>query len=215
VIEQRIRDRVTGAVILVSLAAIFLPMVLDGEGVARRDPPPVPEGGLPRGESPQELEIDAEAWEFVKRAQTLREQPPLDARPQHVEPEQPPRQPTAPGFDAADVPEAWAVQVGSFEHADNARALRDRLLEDGFEAYMTQTRRDAETLRRVAVGPRLRFADAEALKEELKSRYELRGLLVRFELEDESAVGGAGRDRVRHGNAEDDGDEGGDGEAGP
>ncbi|MDZ7825707.1 MAG: hypothetical protein U5R48_06535 [Gammaproteobacteria bacterium] len=49
--DEHTRNRVVGGLILVSLAAIFLPMLLDGEGLERREVPrmPVGERAAPRG----------------------------------------------------------------------------------------------------------------------------------------------------------------------
>ena len=40
--KERQRDRLVGAMILASLAAIFLPMLFDGAGVERRPMPSMP-----------------------------------------------------------------------------------------------------------------------------------------------------------------------------
>ena len=75
----------------------------------------------------------------------------------------------------------WAVQVGSFDHYDNATALRDRLLQDGYSAWLSNVRKAGGNRTRVAVGPLLVRNDALTMEEELVERYDgLDALIVGF-----------------------------------
>ena len=74
----------------------------------------------------------------------------------------------------------WAVQVASFAQAANATALRDRLVGDGYTAFLSTVKRDGQTVTRVAVGPFIDRADAAAEKSELDGRYDVQAAIVRF-----------------------------------
>ena len=75
----------------------------------------------------------------------------------------------------------WAVQIGSFDQPDNATALRDRLLHDGYSAWLSNVRNFGGDRTRVAVGPMLLRTDALAMQEELVVRYDgLEALIVGF-----------------------------------
>jgi DedD protein len=90
---------------------------------------------------------------------------------------------TTPSREAAD-PVAdgrvtgWAVQVGALAEAADANALRDRLRGGGFTAYVETLRTERGTLYRVRVGPEIRRADAERLRDTLKARFDLAGQVV-------------------------------------
>ena len=74
----------------------------------------------------------------------------------------------------------WAVQVASFERRENALARRDTLLADGYEAFLSDAKRDGRITTRVAIGPLVEREDAVRLKAELGSRYADEAVVVRF-----------------------------------
>jgi len=200
------RNRLVGAVILIALAAIVLPMLFDGAGIERRAVPEMAE--RPRAErsmvteARQEPAVDEAEWAFLEEVEERRAQPGVTALPQErpalpdasalpAEPappaeRAPPVEDEAPrpGLDAAGLPVAWSVQVASFRELDNARGLRSKLIEDGFEAYLLPGDSGDSSLHRVSVGPRIDRAAAERLCAELQRRYDLDGFVVRFDLGD-------------------------------
>ncbi|UTD54657.1 SPOR domain-containing protein [Halomonas sp. MS1] len=70
----------------------------------------------------------------------------------------------------------WAVQVGSFGDAGNARRLSDQLTQAGFSAYLRE--RD-NNLTSVYVGPYATSEDGESAMAIIKQRANVQGLLVR------------------------------------
>jgi DedD protein len=189
-VNEHVRNRVVGGIILASLAAIFLPMLLDGAGIERRSVPAMPDGD-PGPRTPLEpVDPAADDWAFVEEAARRRERPDggVDGRPLSApEPAVEPAAEPSPRLDDDGLPVAWSVQLGSFEEEENARGLRARLTDDGHEAYVDRIEREAGPLWRVAVGPRVDAAAAERLAAELGERYGLEAIVVRFSLADPSA----------------------------
>jgi DedD protein len=72
----------------------------------------------------------------------------------------------------------WAVQVGVFGQEENATALRDRLRQGGFAAYVQRLDGDNGPNWRVRVGPEAERDKADRLKDTLSSRFQLDGLVV-------------------------------------
>ena len=70
------------------------------------------------------------------------------------------------------------VQLGSFGNEDNARRLRDRVIEMGYGAHLQQVTRGGQTLTRVFSGPFVNKADAEKAKTALDSAFSLNGLVT-------------------------------------
>lgn len=70
----------------------------------------------------------------------------------------------------------WAVQLASMRNADNAAALRDRLIAEGFDAYV-QTSAD---LHRVFAGPVSERSEANRLRARLSQEQRLDGFVVQL-----------------------------------
>ncbi len=76
-------------------------------------------------------------------------------------------------------PVTWVIQVGSFTKANNALALRDKLRNEGFAAFVEEIRRDKGLAYRVRVGPELTEDKAIKVKDDLKAKVKLDGLVIR------------------------------------
>lgn len=175
-LTEQARYRVTGAVFLIAVAAVVLPGLFDGAGIAPIEVPP-----------PEVPPIDASAVQNIAVpdvSPTLAARDALrneidadgyrrDTGIRHGEPtlsEAPPEPAAAPAL-----PEGWAVQMASFSEGERAQQLRDRLRDDGFDAFLSDAKVDAQRITRVAVGP-LDRAAADEMKETLASRYADLGL---------------------------------------
>ncbi len=151
--DLRLKHRLVGAVVLIAIGVIFIPMLLDG-------PPPAPE--------PVTLERipPMPAAKQVPRRVDLTLPPP---EPVVTTPPVSTGEPGASGEPATAPPsgpaEAWVIQLGSFSQADNARALRDRLRKQGYAAFDERlTGLDGKSTTRVRIGPEL---DRAALERQL------------------------------------------------
>ena len=75
--------------------------------------------------------------------------------------------------------EVWAVQAASFAKVDNARNFRQQLRDAGFEAFVSSAKNSSGTvMHRVAVGPLLKRADADAISEQVGARFEVSPQIV-------------------------------------
>ncbi|GIX21371.1 MAG: hypothetical protein KatS3mg121_0154 [Gammaproteobacteria bacterium] len=175
-----LKQRLVGAVILVALGVIFIPMLFERDPVGRQTvsleipPPPGEEGFLdPAAEvfPPPEFEPPAAVEPVIEaehRAEGVPHRDPdtLEDRPQPVPPPAPVERSPAAAPAAVEAPaaapdpgQAWWVQVGSFSRAANAAALRDRLRKAGIEAQVFASRGATGPVYRVRVGP---LADRDA-----------------------------------------------------
>ena len=174
-LTDRTRYRLTGSIFLIAVAAVVLPILFDGAGVepmhleplppadftVEPDTSPVPDLS-PALAVRSELEAEIDADGFDRRTGTRIGQARL-----------------LPDDEAAgDL--TWAVQVASFERRENAVARRDALLSDGYEAFLSEAKRDGRVTTRVAIGPVVEREDALRLKAELDSRYADEAVVVRF-----------------------------------
>lgn len=137
----------------------------EGEAEAAQSSPAQPSGVVqrPSGESPPALEPPVEPQRTAPVEQPS--QPPPRPAPRAVQPDEQEPAPSAQATADGD----WAVQVGSFSQADNARKLRGQLADAGFDAFVSRVATDAGTMHRVRVGPVAARADAEKLLARLRS----------------------------------------------
>lgn len=176
------KHRIVGAIVLVALVVIFVPMILSG-----REPPPELKGtreAPPRAEItetkmvvtpvPAEESTPPESSEAVKVVQVpIENKPAPEAKP--VAPvEQPPeakKPEPVPVKTAAVKPEdGWMVQVGTFSNTQNAARLRDRLKSLGHSVQADSVTVGGKKAMRLRVGP---FADrAKADKAQAQIRKE-------------------------------------------
>jgi len=84
----------------------------------------------------------------------------------------------APAAASAARVTGWAVQVGAYKAEAEANAQRDKLRAGGYAAFVDPVRAAEGTLYRVRVGPEALRANAEKLRDALKSRYKVDGLVV-------------------------------------
>jgi DedD protein len=192
--EHTFKQRIVGAIVLVALAVIFIPMLLPGSrDIGFSD------NGSPIPPKPAELEnLKVLELEKPQPAPKPREivRTPIDehspaAPPEDVEapatdtdktplPEEtlPPKTTSEAAKPAATTPKAWAVQVGSFTQRDNAMRLRDQLRSKGYKAFVEQITNADKTFYRVRVGPEVSREKAVALQKDLQSKMKLQDSTV-------------------------------------
>ena len=185
--KEMTRYRVTGTIVLVSLATIFLPMLFDGGGLEPEMVEPLHSDGVELRQAIDAIDFSIVVPEDIAEVPELKAA--LDAREELRETidekgylEDSGTRIGDPVLSIEDTSTiAWAVQVGSFDQLENATALRDRLLGDGYAAWLSDIRKAGSNRTRVAIGPMLLRADAVAVREELVGRYDgLEALIVGF-----------------------------------
>jgi len=188
-LDVRIQQRLVGALVILALVFLIVPVLLDGEG---RIPekitqiPPKPKRpdlshirvaepaqdvlpGLP-DEPPAPVEVPAEEAQVLE---SVEEEPSADEdnASSETEIEQP-----------AIVGKAWSVQVASFKDTAKAAELRDELRGKGYKTYVNEViLSDGTLFTQVLVGPDTELDAVRALKEEIKASTGLQGLVVRYQ----------------------------------
>lgn len=74
----------------------------------------------------------------------------------------------------------FVVQVGAFGKPADALTLRDRLRAAGIAAFSEAVATDQGTLHRVRAGPEIDKAAAERLRQQIKTQFQLDGLVVAY-----------------------------------
>lgn len=203
-LEKGLKQRMVGALVLVALAVIFLPMLLSRQDEMRRVVVDAPE--MPQAPAVPEMIVEPAD---VEEPQALPEEPvaPESETPQMVEvPVQPtsaqkpaaPVEPAKPAavpapasapvaaaskpesrLDANTLPISWSVQLASLSSRPGAENLQKTLRSQGYNAYI----RSFDGMNRVFVGPLIERAEAERLRDQLNRQHKLNGFVVRFQPE--------------------------------
>ena len=203
-LDKGLKQRMVGALVLVALAVIFLPMLLSRENEMRRvtvDAPPMPQASvateivvepaevvepeaLPQEPVPVE-EPQAQVVEIPDMPESPVQTPVPVPQPSQSPPATPePSVVTAPAkpegrLDANNLPISWSVQLASLSSRSGAENLQKTLRTQGYNAYI----RTFDGMNRVFVGPLIERAEAERLRDQLNRQHKLSGFVVRFQPE--------------------------------
>ncbi len=159
--EGHLRQRIVGAIVLVTLGVIFIPALLDGSGYKARQV--------------QDIEI-REKPEFPPLTQkklkpvvtpitTIKKQ---QTRANKSDPKQPHKKPIR----------SFALQVGTFSSNENAVKMRDKLRKAGYTAYVYKSTSKGKTSYKVRIGPELERSVLEKIKTDLKKSRKIDAYIV-------------------------------------
>lgn len=199
-LDKGLKQRMVGALVLVALAVIFLPMLLSREDEMRRvvvDAPPMPQAPaaaqivvqpaevVEPEELPEEpLPVGEEAPQLVEIPEPTKVQPPPVAAPKPEPAKVEQAVTSAPAkpenrLDPNSLPISWSVQLASLSSRGGAENLQKTLRSQGYNAYI----RTFDGMNRVFVGPLIERAEAERLRDQLNRQHKLNGFVVRFQPE--------------------------------
>lgn len=205
-VDKGLLQRIVGALVLVALAVIFVPMLFNREDAGRQvavDAPEMPDAPAVPVIETQPVEVpEPEVEPFPEEFEIIEEGPqaaqpespvaPIEPAPVLTEPEPasepapaqvdnaPTRQtPEEKRLDTANLPVSWSVQLASLSSRENAEKLQQTLRSQGYNAYI----RTADGMNRVFVGPLVERAEANRLRDQLQRQQKLDGFVVRFKPE--------------------------------
>ncbi|RDV24327.1 SPOR domain-containing protein [Alteromonas aestuariivivens] len=187
-----LQNRLVGTIILVALAVIFLPDILDGKKEtsddafvsvpatpARKpivDPEPFPAARVAKAaqrpvEVVEETAVDDPPVENAIQKPAAEKAEPDDLGNQTVvsEPD-------------AKEEGSWVIQLGSFRHSKNVKQLLDKLENAGYRAFSRPIQTSSGPLTKVFVGPELERRKLEAAVPHLQELTGLKGKITEFEV---------------------------------
>jgi DedD protein len=199
-VNEILKQRLVGALILLALGVVFWPIVFvepEQETIAQPrsipEPPAVsteaieaPGQGDLRGSpvlhNPDGVASEIGNEEVASATDTIAAPaepvaaPTTSAAATEVRSEAP--QPLA--VDADGVPVAWTLQVATVSSAENAEALRKRLLDKNEKAYITKVSSGGKQLYRVCVGPKFERQELERMQASINAEFGVKTMLVRY-----------------------------------
>lgn len=201
--NQAMRQRVVGSLVLGCLAIILIPVLLDGEGVVApplassfppapvfaTDPVPLPlrptvvDSADGAGLAPADGTIALPAVAPLAAPVANQEIDALEAAVAAVmarDQEAVPTSDNTPQREANGLPRSYVVRLGSFGDKANADGLLQKLLAANHKAYSRQVQTTNGTLQVVYVGPVLTSAEAGSLLATLAQDFQLQGVVETF-----------------------------------
>ena len=206
-LDKVYKQRMVGALVLVALAVIFLPMLFTREDEQRQiqvdvptapqvpvmpqvqvEPVPVPEPQpIPEEPAPPEevAPVPAAPVPAAPAPAAVVSKPVAAVKAPAVTPAQTVAQApakldtTQKRVDANGLPVSWSVQLVSLSNRASADNLQKTLRNQGYNAYV----RSSGGMNRVFVGPLLERAEADRLRDLLGKQQNLKGFVVRFQPE--------------------------------
>lgn len=154
------QQRLIGAILLVTLGVIFIPVLLDGSGFKSRNTRSVEMPPEPKFPPLSEITLEPVVPTHVKQKSA----PAPDKPKTSTELKQPGN--------------AFALQVSTVTIKGNAYALRDKLRKDGYAAYVEARTKNGKTSYRVRIGPELDKSRLEKMKATIKKEQGLDGFIV-------------------------------------
>ena len=181
----QLQNRIVGTVILVALAIIILPDLLDGQKTRQQQTfattPLAPDINVP--EQPVELPATgqrlAELPNVDDVAVTAEDAPTVDANERDsaerdaVEQLPEPQEATLAG-------DAWVIQLGVFKNAESVERLVVSLRAENYRAYAEPVQTDNGRLTKLMVGPDVSQQSLEAMLDDLRELTELDGKVMRY-----------------------------------
>lgn len=206
--HNRIKQRIVGGAILVSMAVIILPMVLSESGenpieggviptkpdhLVRTEIIPLEIKKLPNPLEAQQRTVLSEPSMIDESKEIARVIPATESKPEtvaapvevvpQVEEVSARQEKNEESDDQVPSPtvavSSWVVQVGSFSSEKNAFALRDKLRESDFSAFVEKLERGNSATYRVRIGPEVMKKQAEQELIRLKDTMKMDGLVMR------------------------------------
>lgn len=83
-------------------------------------------------------------------------------------------------LDEKGLPEAWVLQIASFQEKSNAEKLQKKLLADNLSAYIKSFDLPTGKSYRVLVGPQINKAKAEQLVKKIEAKQGLKSMIIRY-----------------------------------
>ncbi len=163
--EQNIKQRLVGTVVITALAAIFVPMLFDepvndnGKKISALKIPAAPVNSNGMASRPLPKNID----EVINLPESLAIK---EQSPQAITKKNPVKM------------QRWFIQLGIFEQESNAISLKNNIIKQGFTVIMTPEDTENGLMYRVKVGPELNKKRAEAMKAKIEKLNGLKGILV-------------------------------------
>ena len=201
--DQQLKERLIGTAVLIALAVIFIPMVLDGtsyddaiiqeSNIPQRPAMPLDSKALtiPRavGEPaailpPSKMETDDQGSDdrimVFERLVSPNTDQASDTGQTERAPDVTMQESSPKETDISEQLTAWIVQLGSFSDSENAELLNRKLKNAGYASFIESLEKNGVTSYRVRIGPEIKRENADSLLKKLQDTLQIDGIIVSY-----------------------------------
>jgi len=200
--EQKLKERLVGAAVLVAVAVIIIPIILsdspETESISGSNIPEKPESnfnsriipvikhdGKTSSRDMQSNSIGSKDKQIKTNQETVKEIvvekiETISEKTAEINSSIKENEVKEPEIEANVGLSVWIVQLGSFSSEENAQSLNKKLRKAGYPAFVEPLNKNGQTSYRVRVGPEIKRSDAELLLKELKDNMGMEGILVSY-----------------------------------
>ncbi len=196
--EQKLKERLVGAAVLVAAAVIFIPIILTDspepdvilgsnipDNFSSRIIPILENDEKSSSTSIDANDIQAEDNQEKNKKNTVREivvEKVISADDINAERNSTKKDKRKKEDEVKDDVglSAWIIQLGSFTSEENAQSLNEKLRKSGYPAFVEPLKTNGQISYRVRVGPEIKRSEAESLLKMLKDTMDMEGIIVSY-----------------------------------
>lgn len=188
-----LKQRIIGALVLIALGIIFVPVIFDKERIVPVDrttlippepeiiaiplpePPKAPRPQLKEVQQPIDGEFDIEDEQSVESALAKN-----DVKPQALSEGSHAEKADKVAAWKDSTVSAWVMQIASYKDHERAEALRDTLKAQGYQAFVKTAKTSAGTRTRLFIGPTINKVQLQKAKEKIDRTYGVDAIISRY-----------------------------------
>ena len=174
--DQQLKERLIGIIVLVLFAVIFIPMFFTGTNDSIL-------------KNKENVSISKES-EFISKLKPMTDTA-TDSNTENIELAPVVEESLAPVVEEIPFNQEmlktdavgqmnWVVQVGSFSSKDNAEKLNQKVKKAGFRSFVNPITQNNKIMHQVCLGPEYDEADAKNLLKEIKNKMKLDGIVKKY-----------------------------------
>ena len=174
--DQHLKERLIGIIVLVLFAVIFIPMFFTGTNDSIL-------------KNKENVSISKES-EFISKLKPMTDTA-TDSNTENIELAPVVEESLAPVVEEIPFNQEmlkidvvgqmnWIVQVGSFLSKDNAEKLNQKVKKAGFRSFINPITQNNKIMHQVCLGPEYDEADAKNLLKEIKNKMKLDGIVKKY-----------------------------------
>ena len=174
--DQQLKERLIGIIVLVLFAVIFIPMFFTGtnDSILKNE---------------ENVSISKES-EFISKLKPMTDTA-TDSNTENIELAPVVEESLAPVVEEIPFNQEmlktdavgqmnWVVQVGSFLSKDNAEKLNQKVKKAGFRSFVNPITQNNKIMHQVCLGPEYDETDAKNLLKEIKNKMKLDGIVKKY-----------------------------------
>ncbi len=166
--DQKLKERLLGAVIIVSVFIFFLPMLFKQNSV-----------NLSELNSEVEAQIGVDRVVLEEQLKALElEKEYLTSAPTVVEKPKVPK--AAVPILATESAKKWVLRMGVFSNPSNAKLLEENLSAKGYPSYSEMDTSKGAKIIRVFVGPKKSESEIKRIADQIKQDLKMQGMIMQY-----------------------------------